>query len=114
VLAYQIAPKGSELEHAFRAYDGAISRGHHTLAVTLVYEGRNAGPFTYLGAYRYRVQSSVEFTAEESPQPAALEVVAHERTGAMVPVEQKPTMEIKAALNSSVADTLRVPRAASQ
>jgi hypothetical protein len=107
-LARRTATAGQELEPTFRAYDGAIARGPHSVTVTLVYEGRNTGPFTYLDEYRYRVVSSTNIDAEESARPAALEIVAYERPGATVPVDQKPMAEIRAAPNSSVTPTRAV------
>ena len=106
-LSHRTAARGEELEHSFRAYDGPVSPGSHTVSVTLVYEGRNAGPFTYLDGYRYRVESSADFTAEASARPAAIQVLAYERPGAMVPIEQKPTMEIKTGVDSSVTPVTR-------
>jgi hypothetical protein len=107
-LARRNASPGQELERTFRAYDGAIARGPHSVTVTLVYEGRNTGPFTYLDDYRYRVVSSTNIDAEASARPAALEVLAYERPGATVPLEQKPMAEIRAAPNSSVTPTRAV------
>src|SRR3989442_863480 len=47
-VAHRTASPSQELEHAFRAYDGAVPIGLHTVTVTLVYEGRKVGVFTYL------------------------------------------------------------------
>ncbi|HXU83722.1 MAG TPA: hypothetical protein VN914_20150 [Polyangia bacterium] len=94
-LSHRVAAKGQELEQQFRAYDGAVSPGSHQVTVNLVYEGRNTGIFTYLDDYKIRVQSSAEFTAQDRAHPVALQVLAYERSGITIPIEQKPTMEIK-------------------
>jgi hypothetical protein len=67
--------------------------------VVLVYQGRNAGLFNYLDDYTFRVQSSYAFEAFAN-RPAVLDVVAKERKGISVPLEQKPTMEISPAPGS--------------
>ena len=67
--------------------------GRHAVNVILVYQGRNAGLFNYVDDYKFRVQSSYAFEAF-ADRPAALDVVARERKGISVPLEQKPTMEI--------------------
>jgi len=99
-LSHRLAARGQELESQFRAYDGAASPGLHNVTVTMTYEGRNKGPFTYLDDIKYRVASSNDFIIHEGGRPAALEVLVYEKPGATVAVEQKPTMEIKPAANS--------------
>ena len=41
-----------------------LRRGEHALTATLVFQGRNVGPFSYLGNYRYRVESTYSFYLE--------------------------------------------------
>jgi hypothetical protein len=100
------AAAGQELERSFSGYEGAIGPGNHTLAVELVYEGRNLGPFTYLDDYRFSVATSYPFTARVSDRPASLDVVARERPGATVPVEQKPVLDIAPAAGSGATPML--------
>jgi hypothetical protein len=95
-VSHRVAAKGQELEHDFRAYDGAVSPGPHQVSVILNYEGRNAGIFTYMDDYKFKVESSADFTAQDRAHPVALQVLAYQRSGITIPVEQKPTMEIKA------------------
>ena len=108
-LTNRVAANGQELEHKFRAYDGAVTPGAHTVTVTLEYEGRNAGIFTYLDNYRFRVESTAEFTVHESSRPATILVLAYERPGVDVPLEKKPMMEIKAAPGSPVTAATKIP-----
>jgi hypothetical protein len=103
-LADKTAVGSQELAHSFRAFEGPISPGPHTVTVTLTYAGRNTGPFTYLDEYRYIVTASANFEARPGAQPAALDVVASERSGLTVPLEEKPRAEIRSAPNSGVAD----------
>jgi hypothetical protein len=101
-LSNRVAAPGQELQHSFRAFDGPVSPGPHSLTVTLVYEGRNPGPITYLDEYRFRAQSTADFTAERGTVPAAIQVLAYERKGATVPLEQRPVIEIKTAPGSNL------------
>jgi hypothetical protein len=101
-LAHRTAAGGQELAHVFRVYDGPVNPGRHTVSVTLIYAGRNAGPFTYLDDYRYTVTTSADFDAAPSAHPASLDVVASERGGITVPIDEKPRAEIRSAPNSSV------------
>jgi hypothetical protein len=105
-LSHREAAPGQELERAFRAYDGTVTPGPHSITVTLVYQGRNVGPFTYLGQYRYRVTGTADFAAHAGGLPAAIDVIAAERPGATVSVEDKPTLDIRSAPNSSVVPVL--------
>jgi hypothetical protein len=98
-VAQRRAPEGSELEKEFTAYKGPVSPGRHAVNVTLVYQGRNAGLFNYLDDYTFRVQSSYAFEAVAN-RPATLDVVAKERKGISVPLEQKPMIEIGPAPGS--------------
>jgi hypothetical protein len=110
-VAHRTAVKGQELERRFRAYDGSVRPGQHALTVTLVYEGRNTGPFTYLDNYKYRVEQTYGFTVTSTDRPAAVEVVAHERKGANIPLDQKPTLDIVATPGSSAAPMVTTPPA---
>jgi hypothetical protein len=98
-VAQRRAPKGSELEKDFTAYKGPVSPGRHAVHVTLVFQGRNAGLFNYLDDYTFRVQSTYAFEAFAN-RPAALDVVAKERKGISVPLEQKPMLMIAPAPGS--------------
>jgi hypothetical protein len=111
-VAHRKAAGGQELENRFHAYDGAITPGGHALVVELTYEGRNVGPFTYLDNYRFRVDSSYAFSAQASDRPASLQVVARERKGANVPMEQRPMVEIAPAEGSGAWPTVPMPAAA--
>lgn len=45
-------------------FDGNLVEGSHTLTVNLVYRGNGTGVFSYLDGYTFRLQNSVNFTAE--------------------------------------------------
>jgi hypothetical protein len=98
-VAQRRAPAGSELEKEFTAYKGPVTPGRHAVNVTLVYQGRNAGLFNYLDDYTFRVQSSYAFEAFAN-RPATLDVVAKEKKGISVPLEQKPMIVIAPAPGS--------------
>jgi len=95
-VAHRVAARGQELEQQFRAYEGDVSPGQHHVTVNLVFEGRNVGIFTYMDDYKIRMQSSGDFMAQDRAHPATVQVLAYERSGVTIPVEKRPTMEIKA------------------
>jgi hypothetical protein len=98
-VAHRRAPDGAELEREFTVFKGPVVPGRHAVNVVLVYQGRNAGLFNYVDDYTFRVQSSYAFDAV-ADRPAVLDVVAKERKGISVPLEQKPTMVISPAPGS--------------
>jgi hypothetical protein len=108
-LSHRLAATGQELDTRTRLYDGAVRPGLHAVQVTLVYEGRNKGPFTYLDDYKIRLESTVDFNFAEGRRPGALEILAYERPGATVTVEHKPMMEIKSAVNSGATAAVTPP-----
>jgi len=95
-VAHRVAVHGQELEQQFRAYEGDVTPGQHHVVVNLVFEGRNVGIFTYMDDYKIRMQSSGDFTVQDRAHPATVQVLAYERSGLTIPVEKRPTMEIKA------------------
>jgi hypothetical protein len=102
-LSHRVAAAGQELEPQFRAFDGEVAPGPHQVTVNLVYEGRNVGIFTYMDDYKIRMQSSAEFSVQDRAHPAAVQVLAYERSGVTIPVEKRPTMEIKAGTGPGAA-----------
>jgi len=109
-LSHRLAASGKELDTQTRLYDGAVRPGRHMVQVNLVYEGRNTGPFTYLDDYKFRLESTVDFNFQEGNRPGALEVLVYEKSGATVPIEQKPLMELKPASNSGATAALPLGR----
>jgi len=106
-VLHRVAAKGQELEQQFRAYEGEVSPGAHHVTVNLVYEGRNVGIFTYMDDYKIRMQSSGDFTVPDRAHPAVVQVLAYERSGLTIPVEKRPTMEIKTATVAPGASAIR-------
>jgi|SRR5579859_968484 len=68
------APEQIAAEKEKRVFDGAIIPGNHTLSVTLIYKGNGYQVFNYLEGYRFTVQSTYSFVAEEGK---TTEVEAH-------------------------------------
>lgn len=99
---HRAAKPGEELERAFRAYDGTLTPGSHEVSVTLGYVGRNTGPFTYLDDYHYRLAATSKIEVTDLRRPAAVDVVATERTGFNIPIDKRPSIELKAAPGSAV------------
>jgi hypothetical protein len=101
-VVHRNAAGGNELERQFSALETPVPPGEHALTATLVYEGRNAGPFSYLDNYKFRVKTSYPFDLDRSQETAAIHVVAREKPGANVPLEQRPLIEVMAAPDSGV------------
>jgi hypothetical protein len=91
-----------ELEETFGALETPIPPGNHALTATLVYQGRNRGPFSYLDNYRYRVQTTYAFELAAGKEPAELHVIAHELPGANRRLERRPVVEVVAEPGSGV------------
>ena len=108
-LVSREAPKGKELERTVGPLEAKIPAGNHVVTATLVFEGRNEGPFTYLNRVRYRVESTVPFAAGHLIGPAAVHAVARERPGATVPLEQKPTLAVTVTNNPAAVTSQKVP-----
>lgn len=106
-VAHRKAPPGQELERSFRAYSGSLAPGAHAVTVRLVYEGRNAGIFTYLDNYTFEVENTQAFAVAAGKAPATLRAVARERKGATVALEKRPLLDIIPAPQS--AATVVVP-----
>jgi hypothetical protein len=113
-VVHENASGKKELERTFSALETPIPAGSHALTATLVYEGRNTGPFSYLDNYRYKVQTSYPFELAEGQDPAAIHIVAHERGGANRRLEQRPVVEVMAAPGSGVTPMPGVTEASGQ
>lgn len=106
-VSHRAAPRGQELDTLGRIFEGTVRPGWHVVRVELLYEGRNKGPFTYLDDYKVRLESTVDFNFQEGNRPGALEVLAYEKPGATVSVENKPIMELKPAAQSGATAAVR-------
>jgi hypothetical protein len=65
------------------------------------------GIFTYMDDYKIRMQSSGDFTVQDRAHPALVQVLAYERSGLTIPVEKRPTMEIKTATAAPGTSAIR-------
>jgi hypothetical protein len=72
-------------------FTGAIPPGDHTLQVLLQYQGNGYGVFSYLKGYHFDVRSSHSFTAVEG-KTIGVQVIAYEKGGVTVPLEQRPAV----------------------
>jgi hypothetical protein len=72
-------------------FTGAIPPGDHILQVLLQYQGNGYGVFSYLKGYHFDVRSSHSFTAVEG-KAVSLQLVAYEKGGVTVPLEQRPAV----------------------
>jgi hypothetical protein len=96
------APAGQEADLYSPVMVLPLRRGEHALTVNLVFQGRNVGPFSYLGNYRYNVESTYSFYLEHTTRQPIIEVVAREQGGMLTPLERRPTLDIISNVGSGV------------
>jgi hypothetical protein len=100
-IAHREAPEGGELSGPLRL-EWVIAPGEHELVAELVYRGRNRGPFTYLDNFRYRVRAPLFFVSGRGEGPASVRVVARERRGAEVRLDERFELSFEPPPGSSV------------
>jgi len=61
-------------------FNGSIVPGNHNISLSMRFRGNGYGVFSYLRAYRFNIQSSYAFTAEEG-QMTTVEAIAYEKGG---------------------------------
>lgn len=106
----QVAPAGDELGPALRVYEGPLAPGLHAMNAILVYEARNRGPFTYMDQYRYRVSGEYAFVVPEQGDSAGVRVIARERRGPTVPLEDRPQLFFERAGATEMAPLPPAPQ----
>ena len=101
-IAHLKAPPNQELNIAAQALEIAMPGGQHALTVVLVYRGRNVGLFSYLENFRFRTVATYAFYLEKAEGRPSIKVLARERPGFFVAVENKPMLEISAPFGFGV------------
>jgi hypothetical protein len=101
-LAHLTAPARGELDISARALEIAMPRGQHALTVVLTYQGRSVGLFSYLDNYRFRTVSTYSFYLERAEGQPVIKILARERPGFFVAIENKPMLEISAPFGFGV------------
>jgi hypothetical protein len=85
-------------------FTGAVPPGDHTLQVLLQYQGNGYGVFSYLKGYHFDVRSSHSFTAVEG-KTLSLQVIAYEKGGVTVPLEQRPAVRYVEKVTAGTVQT---------
>lgn len=73
-------------------YKGAISSGTHRVSVLLELKGSGYNVFSYMDGYKFRVQDSCEFTAQEG-RGVTVQVRLYEKGGALASYEDRLGVE---------------------
>jgi hypothetical protein len=94
-------------------FTGAIPPGDHTLQVLLQYQGNGYGVFSYLKGYHFDVRSSHSFTVVEG-KTVNLQVIAYEKGGVTVPLEQRPAVRYVEKVTSGTAQPAQAAAPAPQ
>ena len=82
-------------------FEGSIVPGTHNLSVLLVYRGNGFGIFTYLRDYRFKIQASYPFTAEEG-KVISVKAVAYERGGITTDLRERPNIRFETEVKKDV------------
>jgi hypothetical protein len=96
------APAKLEVDINSRALEITMPRGQHALTVILTYQGRSVGLFSYMDNYKFRSVSTYQFYLEPADGQPLIHIVARERPGMFVAVENKPMMEMSAPFGLGV------------
>ena len=100
ILNLRPPPTGARDRH--RALEITMPRGQHALTVILTYQGRSVGLFSYIDNYKFRSVATYQFYLEPADGQPLINIVARERPGMFVAVENKPMVEISAPFGLGV------------
>lgn len=75
----------------FEVFNGRIVPGNHQISVQLIYRGHGFGVFSYLEAYKFKVQSSYTFNAEAG-KVNTIKVVGFEKGGITAELKDRPAV----------------------
>ena len=74
--------------------NGPIAPGNHTLQVELVYRGNGFGVFSYLQSYRFTLNDTLTFRAEQAKR-INISVVGYERSGITLELKDRPDIRFE-------------------
>jgi uncharacterized small protein (DUF1192 family) len=80
-----------ERREEFEVFNGRIVPGNHQISVQLIYRGHGFGVFSYLEAYKFKVQSSYTFNAEAG-KVNTIKVVGFEKGGITAELKDRPAV----------------------
>jgi len=72
-------------------FSGNIVPGNHNIAVQMVFQGQGYGFFSYVKGYKFKVNSSYTFTAEEG-KVITIKIVGFEKGGITTKLEERPAV----------------------
>lgn len=82
-------------------FNGSIVPGNHNVSVFLLFQGNGYGVFSYLRGYKFKIQSSTVFTAEEG-KLTTVKVVAYEKGGFTTDLQDKPDVRYEVEVKQDV------------
>ena len=74
-----------------KIFEGNVPPGNHQVTVNLVLRGNGFGVFSYLNSYKFKVQHSYNFIAEEG-KVSQLKIIAYEKNGLMRDFKDRPNI----------------------
>jgi hypothetical protein len=75
-----------------KIFEGNIPPGNHQVTVNLVLRGNGFGVFSYLNAYKFKVNHSYNFIAEEG-KVSRLRIISYEKNGLMRDFKDRPNIK---------------------
>ena len=74
--------------------------------MNLTYRGHGFGPFTYLNQFRYKVNSSISFTADEG-KLTNLRVIGYEKGNVTTEMKDVPAIDYKTTVQTDRGEAPR-------
>ena len=87
----------------FEIFNGAIVPGNHNISVLLVYRGNGYGVFSYLQGYKFTIQSSYTFTADEG-KTTEVKIVGYEKGNISTALEDRPDVRYEIEFTEDKAE----------
>lgn len=87
-------------EKEFEIFNQPLSPGPHNISVYLEYRGEGFGVFDYLDKYTFKIKSSFTFQVEDG-KISQVKVIAYEKGGPLVKLENRPTVRFEAKISKA-------------
>ncbi len=87
-----------------KIFEGNVPPGNHQVTVNLVLRGNGFGVFSYLNSYKFKVQHSYNFIAEEG-KVSRLRIISYEKNGLMRDFKDRPNIRYDLVTDRNLPST---------
>ncbi len=87
-----------------KIFEGNVPPGNHQVTVNLVLRGNGFGVFSYLNSYKFKVQHSYNFIAEEG-KVSRLKIISYEKNGLMRDFKDRPNIRYDLVTDRNLPST---------